>query len=629
MLEILRKYSRSWVIAAAIGAIVIVFIFWGIGGFQSGRFQEVARVNGEPVFLSAYVRQYNQMVREFQDRARGELTEEQFKAMGLKDRALNLLIDEALMLQAAKRLGISVSTPELQAHIRSLPYFQEDGKFSPRRYQAILARSRVKPADFESGERQNLLNQKIIQTMTAFAKVSEGELQELFRLAKEEVEVNYAVVSSEPYVAKQTPSEAAIASYYQEHQNEFREPDRVRIRFMLFRPQDFAGEAKPAAEEVDAYIQEHEAEFTRPKVIRVREVFLSVPPKATPARMQDLEKKAKRLLEQARTGVDFAKLAAEHSQDPDSRKHGGDLGDIKRGQKPAAWEKTAFALSPGETGLAQTPQGFHVIRLEEIKESEKLPEADAKALATRKLLEEKSRELAREAAQRARGEATTANFAETAKKFKAPLKETPLFALGDQISGLDLPRSLRQTALGLKVDEISKVVDLPGGLAIIHCQERQPAHVPALDKVRERVRLAVSRREARAQAEKEAEALLERLKKGEPLGKVAADAKIPVQSSGWFTRAEGFLKQPLAQALTSAAFQLSQQEPYPPKPILWKDQFYLLAFKGRRAPPAEEFKKEEDGLRQQVLEQKKRLLFDAWLTQERRHADIKIFKLPS
>lgn len=629
MLKLLRKYSRSWVIAVAIGAIVVVFIFWGIGGFGSARFQEVAKVNGEPIFLTSYIRQYNLLVKDVQERSKGELTEQDFKALNLKERALNLLIDEMLMLQAAKRLGIAVNNAELREHIRNLSYFQEDGRFSERRYQAILARARVKPSDFESGERQNLLNQKVIQTVTAFAKVSEGELQELFRLAKEEVEVNYLVVSPEPLVARQNPTDAAIASYYQEHQNEFRTPDRVRVRFMLFRPQDFAGEVKVTTKEADEFISEHEIDFSRPKVIRVREIFLALPPKAKPAQKQELENKAKGLLQQARTGQDFAKLVAAHSQDAASRKQGGDLGDIKRGNKPASWEKVAFALTPGTAGLAQTPKGFHVIKLAEVKETEKLPEAEARAKATQKLREEKSRELAKEAAQRARGELTPQNFVEVAKKYKSAIKETPLFAMGDQISGLDMTRDFKQKALGLKVNEFSKVVDVPGGFAIIQCQALQPAHVPALEKIKDRVRLAASRQQARIQAGKEAAHLLERLQKGEPFNKVAANAKLAVQSSGWFSRGQGFLRQPLAQSLTTEAFLLSAPKPYPPKPVLWKDQYYVLAFKARRAPSPEEFNKAAEKLREEVLEQKKRLLFDAWLVQERQHADLKVFEVPS
>lgn len=629
MLKLLRKYSRSWLIAVAIGAIVIVFIFWGIGGFRSPRFQEVASVNGEPIFLNAYLRQYTQMVKELQERAQQELTEEQFKALGLKERALNHLIEQTLILQAARRLGISVSTPELQEHIRNLPYFQEEGRFSHRRYQAILTRARVKASDFETGERQNLLIQKVIRTVTAFAKVSEGELEELFRLAREEVEVNYLVVSPEAWVARQNPAEADLAAYFKEHQSEFRVPDRVRVRYMLFRPQDFSQEVRPTAKEVEEYIREHETEFSRAAVIRVRELFLALPPKATPAERQALQKKAENLLLEAKSGGDFAKLVEVHSQEPDSRKRGGDLGDIKRGEKPAAWEKVAFSLAPGEVGLAQTPRGFHIIKLEEVKATERLPDAEARARASQKLVEEKSRERAKEAAQRARGELAPGNFREVARKYRAEVNETPLFALGDQIPGLDSTRTFKQTALALKENEFSRVLDLPAGFAILHCLERQPAHVPELEKIKDKVRLAVSRQQARGQAEKEANALLERLRKGVPLAKVATDAKLPVHSSGFFTRTQGFQKQPLAQALTTAAFLLSPEKPYPPQPIFWKDQYYLLAFKARRQPSPEEFNKEKDRLRQQALEQKKQLLFEAWLSQERQRANIKVFELPS
>jgi peptidyl-prolyl cis-trans isomerase D len=628
MLQLLRKHSRSWLIAVIIGAIVVVFIFWGIGGFRSERYQEVARVNGEPIFFSTYVRQYNQLLREFQERTQGELTEEDFQAFNLKDRALNLVIDEMLLAQAANRLGIAVNTAELQEHIRNLPYFQEDGQFSLRRYQAILSRARVSPGDFEAGERQNLLNQKVIQTVTAFAKVSDGEFLELFRLAREEVQVNYLAVAPEAYVAGQQPSEDAMAAYYREHQREFRMPEQVRARYMLFRPPDYAGEVKPSAAEVEAYIREHEGEFTRPKVIRVREVFLATPPQATPAQKQAVKEKAGSLVEQARIGLDFARLAEIHSQDEAGRQQGGDLGDIKRGDKPAAWGKVAFSLAPGDVGLAQTAGGFHVIRLEEIKERERLAEAEARTRASQRLKEKRSRELAKEAAQRARGEATAGNFAQVADKFKASLQETPFFALGDQIPGLDLTPAFKKAALALKVNELSRVVDLPAGFAIIHCLEQQPAHVPPLEKIKEQVRLAVSRQQARVRAEQEAAALLKRLQQGEPLAKVAADAKVAVQSSDWFSRSQGFLKQPLAQTLTGAAFQLSPQKPYPPEPLFWKDQYYILAFKDRRSPSPEEFQKEADGLRQQVLEQKRRALFDAWLAQERQQANIRIFEIP-
>ena len=96
MLKIIRKYSRSWFIWLAIGGIIAVFIFWGVGSFQSPRFQEVALVNGQPILLTAYHRQYTELVKQYQEQNRGEFTEEMAKAMRLKETALNRLIDQLL-----------------------------------------------------------------------------------------------------------------------------------------------------------------------------------------------------------------------------------------------------------------------------------------------------------------------------------------------------------------------------------------------------------------------------------------------------------------------------------------------------------------------------------------------------
>ena len=629
MLSSLRKYSRSWFVALAIGAIAIVFIFWGVGGFKSGQFQEAAMVNGSPILLTTFIRQYNEALKEYQERAQGELTEEAIKKMRLKEQVLSRLIDEVLVQQAAERADITVSTPELQDWIRQQPYFQENGQFSERRYLGLLARVHLSPAAFEEQERQKLLMHKLIQSLTAFAKVSDGELQEYFRLAREEVAVQYLALPVEAFVARQHPGEAEMAAYYQEHQAEFRLPERVRVRYVLFRPQDYLARAEVSPQEVEEYLKDHEEDSGRPLVIRVREIFLALPPKAPASARRQLEEKSYDLLKQAKGGAGFADLAQQFSQDEAGRKKGGDRGEIRRGQNHPAWDKVAFALTPGEMGLAITPKGFHLIKLEEVKEFDKLPGKEALTSATRKLREEKARRLAREAAQQARGEMAGAPLAEVAKKFGVTPKETPLFTLADSLPDLGAPRLFQEAAFGLKPQEISRVLELPVGFAILQCLEHPAASEPRLEEVKERVRQAVARQMARKQAREEAAKVLQRLRQGEPLTRVAAQAALPLHTSGSFTRGQGFLHQPLAEPLTSAAFQLSPRHPYPPQPIFWQDKYYLLAFKDRRAPSSEEFLKEQEKLRGEVLQYKRQLIFDAWLAGERQRAKIKIYEMPS
>jgi peptidyl-prolyl cis-trans isomerase D len=627
MLKWLRKYSRSWFIAAIIGAIVLVFILWGVGGFKSPGTQEVAQVNGTPILVTAYLKQYQELVKQLQGRYPGELTEELLKKLRLKEQALNRLVDETLILQAAHRMGLQVSAAELREQIRSYPFFQEDGKFSDKRYQMLLARNHLRPPEFEDQERRRLLLKKVYEEVTGLAKVSDAELQDFFNHSREEVNVQYLAVAPEPFMARHQPGETEVEAYYKEHQADFHRPTRVKAAYLLFKALDFQEKVNLTPADVDQYLNDHQEEFFQPRAIRARQIFLAVPAKAKEEERERVEEQAQDLWDQAMAeGADFSQLARAHSQDAATRDRGGDLGEVKRGQQPPEWEKTAFSLKPGEVGLATTPKGLYLIKVEGVTEKEKAPGAEAQAI--QRLKAEKGRRLAREAAERARAELGPASLAEVGKKFGLSPQETPLISQKDAVPGLGLMPAFNQAALALKPGEFSKVVEGPAGFAILQGVEQQPEHVPPLGEIKDEVRTAVQKEQARAEAEKEAARVLESLRQGEPLAKAAAKAGLAVKETDFFSRSRGFPGQRRAEPLVQAAFRLSPEQPYPDKPILWEGQYYLLAFKARKAPSPEEFQKEKDKLRTQTLERKRQMLFADWLSRERQQAKIKLFELP-
>jgi len=626
MLKVIRKYSRSWFIWLAIGAIIAVFVLWGVGGFESRRFQEVATVNGQPILVTAYQRQFMELVKQSQEQNRGELTEEMVKAMRLKEAALNRLIDEALILQAGERLGLKVTDAELRQQIQSYPFFQRDGKFDERTYFMLLSRNRLNSTDFEEQERQRLQLKKIIEELGSLAKVSDTEMQEMFRLGKEAVKVSYLAVTPDKFMAKQHPSEADISRYYQEHQAEFSLPSRARVSYFIFRTRDFQDKVNISPAEVEGIIKEHPSEYYRPKVIRVRQILLALPPKADPKERERLSQQAQEILGKLRGGEDFAQLAKSQSQDPGSKDKGGEVGYVQRGQQPPEWERAAFALKPGEVARADTPQGIYVLKVDEVKETEKIPDAEAKV--TQRLKQERARTMAQEAAREARTALSQGTAAEVAKKYGVSLKETPLIGLQDQVPDLGPAPPFNQAALQLKPGETSRVVDLPNGFAVMKSLEYQAEHVPPLEQLKDKVAQQVKKQGALKEAEQEATRLADRLKKGETLTQVAAASGLPVKESKFFTRFEGLEGQRQAEALTSAAFLLSKERPYPDSPLPWQEKYYILAFKERRAADQAEFQKDREKMMNQLLEQKKQELIYAWLDAERRQAKIKVYELP-
>lgn len=623
MLKWLRKSTRSWFIYLAIGAIVVVFIFWGVGSYKSARSQEAAEVNGTIIPMTAFMRHYNDLVKQFQERAGGELTPEMIKTFRLKEMALSKLVEETLILQAAPRLGLGVTDAELRHRIQSYPYFQKDGKFDEKRYFWLLSRSHLTPQDFEAEERQRLLLQKVIAEVTSLAKVSDAELQELFRISKEEVEVNYLVVSPERFLARENPGEDAVARYYQENEAEFRLPDRVRVNYLVFQTKDYLKQVKLTPGAVEDFLKEHHDEYSRPKAIQARQIVLSLPAQVTEVQRRQLTQKAQDLVRQARAGVDFADLARANSQDAATKDKGGDLGLVRRGQNPPEWDKVAFGLKQGTVGLAATPKGIYLIKVEEIKESEPVPEA---AKQVEQLLRDvQARQVARDAAQQARKDLAQGSLNTVAQKLGVTPQQTPLFALQDAVPGLGVQPPFNQAALHLKPQEVSKVVELPDGFAVLQGVEHQAAHLPALAQIKDKVKTVLKKSLARKKAEEEAGRLLGELRGGKPLAQVAAAAGLTVQDSGFFTRLQGFHKQREAEALSGAAFRLSRQHPYPDKSLWWQNAYYLLAFKARKELDPQEFQKVRDQMRAQFLDQKQQLLFASWLDGERRRAKIQVF----
>lgn len=122
--------------------------------------------------------------------------------------------------------------------------------------------------------------------------------------------------------------------------------------------------------------------------VRVRHIMLSLPSGATATQRDSVRGEAEELRRRALDGEDFARLAAEHSQDVTARS-GGDLGYVSRGRMVKAFEDAAFRLQPGQIGpVTETAFGYHVIRVEERRA---LPMSEENVPPFRKRMAERAR----------------------------------------------------------------------------------------------------------------------------------------------------------------------------------------------------------------------------------------------
>ena len=181
MLSLMRKHAGSWMIKVILGAIVLVFVLWGVGSWTSERSGRVATVNGETITAEEYRFTYKGLVEQVRRSFGNNLNEELIKSLNLPQQALDQLVNKILMRQAANELSLQVSDEDLSRSIRSISAFQTAGVFDPRRYKSVLDRNNLSPEGFEINQRDALLMAKLNDFITNSVKVSEHEAAEWYK----------------------------------------------------------------------------------------------------------------------------------------------------------------------------------------------------------------------------------------------------------------------------------------------------------------------------------------------------------------------------------------------------------------------------------------------------------------
>jgi len=146
-------------------------------------------------------------------------------------------------------------------------------------------------------------------------------------------------------------------------------------------------------EDLKAYYKANEDTFKVPEMVKARHILISAGKSAGADEKKKAMEKAEELLKRIKAGEDFAKLAAEFSDDKGSKEKGGDLGSFGRGRMVKPFEEAVFALKPGEvSGLVETQFGFHIIKVEEKTAAGIEPFEQAKGKVRNRLMDEMAKE---------------------------------------------------------------------------------------------------------------------------------------------------------------------------------------------------------------------------------------------
>jgi peptidyl-prolyl cis-trans isomerase D len=630
MLRILREHASSWMLKVLLLGVAVTFISWGgYSFFREKKVTYAAKVNGVTIEWNQYNDAFQMAMRQYREALGPSFSEKMIEELRLRERILDDLISKILVLQEAKRLGMSVPDEELRAAIESVPAFQVNGQFDKRNYERYLRINRVTPEGFEENQREALLLSKVVNLIKMNAgKVSDEEILETYLFENERINLTFMKIVPDSFKSQVNANEIEIKDYYQKHQEEFRIPSFVQVQYLLFRPSDFENRIEVSPEDIKRYYEARKDTFKIPKQIRVRDILIKAGPQDTADQLEMKKKKAEEILEKAKKTKDFGSLAKQVSEAEDASQ-GGDMGWIQKGSLGEQIESILFSMKAGDlSGVLPARDGFYIFKVEEVKEEKQKPFEEVKDQIFQALKKEKAKaEASRKAEDAFYSLFRNRDLEGYSREKNIPLKTSGLFKEGDDIPDIGKNPLFYSSAFSLKLGEISPVVNIPPNFYVLKLLNRKDSYIPPQNEVKEEVTRKVIGMKAEEKARQVAEDLLNQIRTGKNIREAAREKGYPVEETGFFTRTVGVVSKigPARDFMGSLA-SLTEKNPVPKEVLKTQDGYFVVSLSGHEPADQNKFQSVKENLKKRLIYQKQEESFQNWLEQLRSKANIDINK---
>ena len=545
LLEIREKVQG--VFASIILALIcVLFGLWGIQNYLGGGKEAPVVTVGDKDF---YQRDVTQAFQQFAQNLAGMKFDEET----LKKQALEKLIRDEVLLQYSQAQNLTVSDDTARSFIQSLEYFQKDGKFDKAQYQAMLGSQGMSSDEFVSRIKKALVMEQFQRAIVDSGFVTKAEVESFFKIQNQKRDVEYVAIALN--AVGQTPSEDEVNAYYQQHQEAFQTEEQVAVDYVELSLDKLAAEVNVSDEQLKAYYEEQKAQYSSKERRKISHILFAFDKSKADADQQALlkAKQAKQDL----ASKDFAKLAAEISDDKLTAKNGGDLGLFEVGVMEKDFEEAASKLKLGEVSEpVKSAFGYHLIKVTELVAGEVKSYDSVKA------------EVAK-AYQKSQAES---RFSQLAEKLSEVSYENPdSLDAAAKLLGVSLSKAgpfTRSAGAGIASDEKvrlaafsedvlkgsnSEPIEIGTDKAVVlRLASHQPAAVKELKDVKPQVVAALQKARAEQQANELAKKIKDEVLAGKTLAQAVEANKLAVKKVNGLTRTTTDVSPSVSQAIFKA-----------------------------------------------------------------------------
>jgi len=623
MLDRMRRHRGwlKWSLAIVVLTFILLYIpsFMTQEGVGAAPTDTIATVNGETVTVGTFQRAYQQQLTSLRQAYGDQFNEQMLRQFGIAQNIVQRLVDEAAVLAEARRLGITVTDAELRERILRIPGFQENGQFiGNARYRQILQMQRppMRAEEFEEELRRQLLAEKLQAAATAWVHVSDAEADEEYRRRSEKVKLDLAVFTSNQFRAAVQPTDADLDAQFKANQETYRIPEKRRVRYLSVDAEALRAKMTVTAQEAEARYRQNIQTYSTPEQVRASHILLKTEGKDEAA----VRKQAEAVLAKVKAGGDFAALAKQYSEDG-SKDNGGDLDFFGRGAMVKEFEDAAWALQPGQvTDLVKSPFGFHIIKLTDKRAANTRTLAEVRSQIDDQIKYEKAQAEAQKVATEIEKEIDDpSDLDRVAGARGLAVGDSGLFSRDEPLAGLGFAPAVSAEAFTLEQGKVSGMLRTTQGFAWISLVEVKPSYLPALEEVKDKVRDDVTRLKAVELARTKAATMAQSAARGN-FAAAAKAAGVEVKTTELITRGTALPEVGINNAVDDAVFALKAGETSAP---IATDNAVVVARVTERVDvsPAE-MASGRDGVRAEILNQRRGQFFSAYMTKAKEKMDM-------
>src|SRR5271154_4259350 len=253
MLQTIHDKLKGWVAGLVLGAIALVFVFWGINWTLSAP-NYAAKVNGGEITGNDVREAYQRELAQFERQMNGPVDDAQRNE--IKRRVLDDFVGREALVTRADDLGYRVSDPDILAAMAQIPAFQVDGKFDSKHAMAVLRAQGRSIGQIEAAFRQQLKLRQLDEAMGASSFVTGVELKRLRELTTQQREVAWLTLARAKYAADVNPGDAEVKAYYDAHKSDYMTPETVNLSYVELSLTDLAAKVSVDDAKLNAYYEE-------------------------------------------------------------------------------------------------------------------------------------------------------------------------------------------------------------------------------------------------------------------------------------------------------------------------------------------------------------------------------------